>query len=61
MINEINQRIAMESMMGQKKLTTGEIQKHMDGFGLEPEIAQHTKIGSLSSGQKHKVILSAIF
>ena len=61
MINEIDQRIAMESMMGQKKLTTGEIQKHMDGFGLEPEIAQHTKIGSLSSGQKHKVILSAIF
>jgi len=61
MINEIDQRIAMESMMGMKKLTTGEIQTHMNGFGLEPEISQHNKIGSLSSGQKYKVILSAIF
>jgi elongation factor 3 len=61
MINEIDQRIAMESMMGQKKLTTGEIQKHMDGFGLEPEIAQHTKIGALSGGQKMRCVLSSIF
>ena len=61
MINETDKRIAMESMMGMKKLTTGEIQKHMNGFGLDPEIAQHNKIGSLSSGQKYKAILSTIF
>jgi elongation factor 3 len=61
MINEIDQRIAMESMMGQKKLTTGEIQKHMDGFGLESEIAQHTKIGALSGGLRVKTILSTLF
>lgn len=61
MVNDTDQRIAMESMVGQKKLTTGEIQKHMNEFGLEAEIAQFNKIGSLSSGQKYKVILSAIF
>ena len=38
----------MESMLGQRKLTTGEIQKHFDGFGLEPQFAQHTRMGALS-------------
>ena len=61
MVNITDQRIAMESMMGLKKLTTGEIQKHMSSFGIDPEITQHNKISSLSSGQKYKVILSAIF
>merc|ERR1711912_215188 len=49
----------MESMLGQRKLTTGEIQKHLDGFNLEPQFAQHTKMGALSGGQKVKVVLGA--
>ena len=59
MLDEKDQQIAMESMLGQRKLTTGEIQKHFDGFGLEPAFAQHTKMGALSGGQKVKVVLGA--
>jgi len=59
MIKEYDEKLAMESMMGQRKLTTGEIQKHMNSFGLEPEIAQHTKINALSSGQKMRCYLAA--
>jgi len=59
MVKEFDEKMAMESMMGQRKLTTGEIQKHMNSFGLEPEIAQHTKINALSSGQKMRCYLAA--
>lgn len=59
MVKEFDEKMAMESMMGQRKLTTGEIQKHMNSFGLEPEIAQHTKIAALSSGQKMRCYLAA--
>ena len=59
MLKEFDEKLAMESMMGQRKLTTGEIQKHMNSFGLEPEIAQHTKINALSSGQKMRCYLAA--
>mmetsp|Transcript_13529 Transcript_13529/g.13595 ORF Transcript_13529/g.13595 Transcript_13529/m.13595 type:complete len:1020 (+) Transcript_13529:71-3130(+) len=59
MITEKDEQIAMESMLGQRKLTTGEIQRHFDGFGLEPQFAQHTRMGALSGGQKVKVVLGA--
>tara|TARA_X000000950_G_scaffold272441_1_gene354995 strand:+ start:262 stop:3324 length:3063 start_codon:yes stop_codon:yes gene_type:complete len=59
MIDEKDEQIAMESLLGQRKLTTGEIQRHFDGFGLEPAFAQHTKMGALSGGQKVKVVLGA--
>jgi len=59
LVKECDERIAMESTMGQKKLTTGEIQKHFDCLGLEPEIAQHTKIGALSGGQKARCTFAA--
>lgn len=48
MVNQKDEIIAMESMLGQRKLTTGEIQRHFDGFGLEPQFAQHTRMGALS-------------
>mmetsp|Transcript_289 Transcript_289/g.522 ORF Transcript_289/g.522 Transcript_289/m.522 type:complete len:1021 (+) Transcript_289:82-3144(+) len=59
MLNQKDEQIAMESMLGQRKLTTGEIQKHFDGFGLEPQFAQHTRMNALSGGQKVKVVLGA--
>lgn len=59
MVNQKDEAIAMESMLGQRKLTTGEIQRHFDGFGLEPQFAQHTRMGALSGGQKVKVVLGA--
>jgi elongation factor 3 len=48
MVNSKDEQIAMESLLGMRKLTTGEIQKHFDGFGLEPQFAQHTRMGALS-------------
>ena len=42
LVDEKDQQIAAESMLGQRKLTTGEIQKHLDCFGLEPAFAEHT-------------------
>jgi elongation factor 3 len=59
MIKEKDQQISMESLLGQRKLTTGVIQGHFNNFGLEPHFAQHSKIGSLSGGQKVKVVLGA--
>jgi len=59
MVKECDERIAMESLLGQRKLTTGEIQRHLDQFGLEPQFAQHSKLGMLSGGQKVKVVLGA--
>ncbi len=59
MLDEKDEQIAMESMLGQRKLTTGEIQRHFDGFGLEPQFAEHTRMGALSGGQKVKVVLGA--
>ena len=59
MVKEFDEKLAMETMLGQRKLTTGEIQKHLDNFGLEPQFAQHSKIGMLSGGQKVKIVLGA--
>ena len=59
LIDEKDQQIASESMLGQRKLTTGEIQKHLDCFGLAPAFAEHTRMGALSGGQKVKVVLGA--
>ena len=59
MIDEKDQQITMEDMLGQRKLTTGEIQKHFNCFGLEPAFAEHTRMGALSGGQKVKVVLGA--
>ena len=59
MIDEKDEQIAMESLLGQRKLTTGEIQRHFDGFGLEAAFAEHTRMGALSGGQKVKVVLGA--
>lgn len=58
-IDKCDEAITMENMLGQRKLTTGEIQKHFDSFGLEPAFAQHTRMGALSGGQKVKVVLGA--
>ncbi len=59
MMDEKDQEITMESMLGQRKLTTGEIQKHFDCFGLESAFAEHTRMNALSGGQKVKVVLGA--
>jgi elongation factor 3 len=59
LVDKKDEEITAEEMLGMRKLTTGEIQKHFDGFGLEPQFSQHTRMGALSGGQKVKVVLGA--
>merc|ERR1711968_34000 len=49
----------MAAGLSSKTLTTKDIEKHLAGFGIEPEHASHTLLGSLSGGQKVKVVLAA--
>jgi elongation factor 3 len=59
MVQAYDEEMAMQAMQGGKKLTQGDIEKHLGNFGLEPEHATHGKIGALSGGQKVKVVLGA--
>jgi elongation factor 3 len=42
-----------------RTLSTTEVEKHLGQLGLEPEFATHTRIDSLSTSQKVKVVLAA--
>jgi len=59
MVQAFDEQIAMEQAQGQKKLTHGNIEKHLGDFGLPAEHASHGKICALSGGQKVKVVLAA--
>lgn len=43
----------------QRPLTSVNVQKHMQDVGLDPEFSTHTRMSSLSGGQKVKVVLAA--
>lgn len=43
----------------QRPLTALNVQKHMQDVGLDPEFSTHSRIRSLSGGQKVKVVLAA--
>merc|ERR1719201_2007818 len=42
-----------------KKLSTLNVQKHLDSFNLESQFGTYSKIHALSGGQKVKVVLAA--
>ena len=42
-----------------RKLTTSEIARHFEAFGLDENFSVHSHIGGLSGGQKVKVVLAA--
>ena len=57
---QVDERIAFEaSGIATKKLTTLNIQKHLDNFNLESQFGTYSKISALSGGQKVKVVLGA--
>merc|ERR1719217_662355 len=57
---QVDERIAFEaSGIATKKLTTLNLQKHLDCFGLETQFGTYSKISALSGGQKVKVVLAA--
>lgn len=43
----------------QRPLTSVNVQKHMQDVGLDPEFSTHSRMASLSGGQKVKVVLAA--
>lgn len=59
LVQKCDERIAAESGLMFRPLTTAAIEKHLADFGIEAEDASHTLIKSLSGGQKIKVVLAA--
>jgi elongation factor 3 len=62
LIKQTDEKIASkEAGLDLRPVTTSEIQKHLDGFGLPQEFGTYGKIRGLSGGQKVKLVLSAAF
>jgi len=55
----LDERIAMRATTFARPLTKENVQKHLADVGLEPEFSTHMRIGSLSGGQKVKVVLAS--
>lgn len=62
LIKQTDEKIAAkEAGLDLRPVTTTEIQKHLDGFGLPQEFGTYGKIRGLSGGQKVKLVLAAAF
>ena len=59
MVQRFDEKEAIAAGLIDKPLTSKGVEKHLSHFGIEPEQASHTQIGSLSGGQKVKVVLAA--
>jgi elongation factor 3 len=56
---EQDEKIASRANMFSNPLTGSNVERHLDGIGLEPEFGTHCRIRALSGGQKVKVVLGA--
>jgi elongation factor 3 len=62
LIKQTDEKIASkEAGLDLRPVTTSEIQKHLDGFGLPQEFGTYGKVRGLSGGQKVKLVLAAAF
>ncbi|CAB9514760.1 [NU+] prion formation protein 1 [Seminavis robusta] len=62
LLKQTDEKIASkEAGLDLRPVTTSEIQKHLDGFGLEQEFGTYGKIRGLSGGQKVKLVLASAF
>jgi elongation factor 3 len=59
MIMEFDETLVSVRLNSGKKLTTNEIQKHLDGFGITTELGTHNYINALSGGQKVRVAFAS--
>ena len=57
LVQRFDERLATAAGLMDKPLTTPGVERHLNGFGIEPEQASHTRIGSLSGGQKVRLFL----
>ena len=58
-IKIIDARIAARDNVASRPLTEKNVEEHINNVGLEPEYATHSRIQTLSGGQKVKVVLAA--
>merc|ERR1711935_998735 len=58
-IKIIDARIAARDNVASRPLTEKNVEEHINNVGLEPEYATHSRISTLSGGQKVKVVLAA--
>jgi elongation factor 3 len=62
LLKQTDEKIASkEAGLDLRPVTTSEIQKHLDSFGLPQEFGTYGKIRGLSGGQKVKLVLAAAF
>jgi len=54
-----DERQAAQQALATRSLTTPSVQEHLAGFGLNSEEATHRRLGSLSNGQRARVVLGA--
>ena len=60
LLKQTDEKIAAkEAGLDLRPVTTTEVQKHLDEFGLEQEFGTYGKIRGLSGGQKVKLVLAA--
>jgi elongation factor 3 len=57
-VQEFDDHEASREGLGYRELQPSVIAKHFEDLGLDPEIANHSEIGSLSGGQKVKVVIA---
>ncbi|KOS21104.1 prion formation protein 1 [Escovopsis weberi] len=58
LVQEFDDHEASREGLGYRELQPAVISKHFEDLGLDPEIANHNEIGSLSGGQKVKVVIA---
>jgi elongation factor 3 len=58
LIQEFDDHEASREGLGYRELQPTVISKHFEDLGLDPDIANHNEIGSLSGGQKVKVVIA---
>lgn len=57
-MQEFDDHEASREGLGYRELQPSVISKHFEDLGLDPELANHSEIGSLSGGQKVKVVIA---
>ncbi|PHH82030.1 hypothetical protein CDD82_7229 [Ophiocordyceps australis] len=58
LLQEFDDHEASREGLGYRELQPSVISKHFEDLGLDPDIANHNEIGSLSGGQKVKVVIA---
>ena len=59
MVQRCDEKEAAAAGLMSKPLTASSVEKHLQLFSIEAEQASHTLLGSLSGGQKVKVVIAA--